>query len=235
MLRDELYNLFKLQELQDRCESLEESLKSHPDLKHLFELKKDANEMRAKLQEKNKRIHDLEKQLRHMEQTVHDSYFAAKQLEERIYSGEVSTVKELKILEEKRNSAIHKAEDYEEKALMAMEELDILKTQLPGEIKLAEQMKTQYREKQLKINEEIGKIKTELGSIKKKLQQLEASISPELLEKYYRIKKLKTHPVAFITEGKCDGCMMEVSVMLAAEVKQHKRIIYCENCGRILV
>jgi predicted nucleic acid-binding Zn-ribbon protein len=235
MLKEELWNLYKLQELQDRCEMLKEALKSHPDLKHLYKLKKDTNEMQAKLREKNKRIHNLENELLHMEQIIHDSYIAIKHVEERIYSGEVTTVKELKILEEKRNSALLKVGEYEEKALKAMEELDNLKTDLPLEIKLTNQKKTQYREKQLKINEEIGKIKTELTSLKKQLQQLETSISPKLLEKFYKIKKFKRHPVAYITEGKCNGCMMEVSVMVTSEVEQHKRLIYCENCGRILV
>jgi len=235
MLREELYKLYKLQELQDRCEKLEVTLKTYPDLEDLRMLKKDANEMQARLVEKNKRIQDLEAALQQMEQTILSSSSTLRQLEERIYSGEISNVKELKLLEEKCNSVRKKAEEYEEKALLTMEELDNLKKQLPEEVKLTEQKKMQCREKQLKIREEIGKIKAVLSSTKKQLQQLEASISPELLEKFYKIKKLKGHTVALVVDGKCDGCMMEVSVMVAEEGKQYKQIIYCENCGRILV
>jgi len=235
MIKEELGNLYKLQEIQDRLEVLQRALKSHPDLKHLYKLKKDVSDMQVRLKEKNKRIHMMENELLQMEQIINDSYIAIKQVEERIYSGEVTTVKELKILEEKRNLAHLKVEEYEEKALKIMEELDNLKTDLPQEIKLTEQKKTQYREKQLKINQEIGKIKAELALLQKQLQQLETSISPKLLEKFYKIKRFKRHPVALVSEGKCNGCMMEVSVMIALEVELHESLIYCENCGRILV
>jgi hypothetical protein len=40
MIKDELSNLFKLQEIEDRCELLKQTLKSHPDLKRLCKLKK---------------------------------------------------------------------------------------------------------------------------------------------------------------------------------------------------
>ncbi|NLZ51989.1 MAG: hypothetical protein GX892_02385 [Thermoanaerobacteraceae bacterium] len=235
MIKEELGNLYKLQEIQDRCDLLKQALKSHPELKHLYKLKKDANYMQVRLQEKNKRIHLMENELQQMEQTINYTYTTIKQVEERIYSGEVNTVKELKILEEKRDLAHLKVEEYEEKALEIMEELDNLKTGLPQEIKLINQKKTQYREKQLKINEEIGKIKAELALLQKQLQQLETSISSKLLEKFYKIKRFKRHPVALVSEGKCSECMMEVSVMIALEVERHESLIYCENCGRILV
>jgi len=235
MLKEELLNLYKLQELQDKCEKMEAILKSNPAMKQLQKLKKDREEIQARLQEKNKRIHNLEEELLHLEQTLHNSYDTVKHLEDRIYGGEVTSIKELGFLEEKRNSTLIKVKEFEEKVLSAMEELDDLKSGLAEIIDLTNLKKQQFKEKQLKINEEIGKIKTELASIKKQIQQLEASISPSLLEKFYKIKKLKHHPVAFIVDGKCNGCMMDVSVMVAAEVQQHKKLIYCENCGRILV
>jgi|GEM_PF-1263189 len=235
MLQEELSNLYKLQEMQNRFELLKQRLKNHPESKDLYRLKKDADEMETRLQEKNKRIHILEKELHQMERIIDDSYFSIKQVDQRIYSGQVTTVKELKILEEKRKTAHLKVEEYEEKALMIMEELDYLKTSLPQEVELANQKKAQYKEKQLKIKQEIDKIKTELDLLQIQLQQLEASISPELLEKFYKIKRFKRNPVALISDGKCSGCMVEVSVMVALEAKQYKTIVCCENCGRILV
>ncbi len=235
MIKEELSNLYNLQEMQNRCQQLKGGLKSHPDLKNLLKLKKDAGEMEAHLEEKNKRIHAMENQLHKMEQIIEDTCISMKQVDERIYSGEVTTVKELKILEEKRKAAQLKVEKYEEEALLIMEELDKLKADLPQEMQLANQMKAQYREKQLKIQQEIGKMKAELNLLQKQIQQLETSISPELLEKFYKIKRIKDNPVAMISDGKCSGCMVEVSIMIALEAKKHEKLVYCENCGRILV
>ncbi|HHV19314.1 MAG TPA: hypothetical protein GXZ27_10770 [Thermoanaerobacterales bacterium] len=235
MIKDELSNLFKLQEIEDRCELLKQTLKSHPDLKRLCKLKKDVSETQEQLQDKNKRIHFLENELRQAEQIIDKYYTTAKQAEERIYGGEVTTVKELKILEQKRNSAQLKVEEYEEKALEIMEELDYLQANLPKNEEMANKKKKEYNEKRLKTRREIDRIKNELTMIIKQKQQLETGISSELLDKYHRIRRFKRDPVALVSDGKCNGCMMDVSVMIALEVERHESLIYCENCGRILV
>ena len=177
----------------------------------------------------------MENELRQAEQIIDKYYTTAKQAEERIYGGEVTTVKELKILEQKRNSAQLKVEEYEEKALEIMEELDYLQANLPKNEEMANKKKKEYNEKRLKTRREIDRIKNELTMIIKQKQQLETGISSELLDKYHRIRRFKRDPVALVSDGKCNGCMMDVSVMIALEVERHESLIYCENCGRILV
>ena len=55
MIKDELSNLFKLQEIEDGCELLKQNLKGIPSLKHCGI--KDVSETQEQLQDKNKRIH----------------------------------------------------------------------------------------------------------------------------------------------------------------------------------
>ncbi|MDD4570391.1 MAG: C4-type zinc ribbon domain-containing protein [Tepidanaerobacteraceae bacterium] len=235
MIREELNGLFKLQEIESRREALEQAIKNHSVEDYMHKLRKIINNLEKTLKEKNKRIIFLKNQLRHTEQKLQESYDMVKQMENRIYSGEVTTIKELNILKEKQDATRGKVEKYEEKALEIMEELENLNIDLPQEKEIAIKKKKEYNEKQLKTRQEIDKIKDELSMIIKQKQELETGISPELLDKYRRIKKFKREPVASVLDGKCSGCMMEVSVMIALEVERHEGLIYCENCGRILV
>lgn len=235
MIKEELNGLYKLQEIEGRCETLKQAIKRHPVIKYLHELKKNIGDIETILQDKSKRIAFLKNELELAEEKIDESYITVKQLEERIYCGEVTTMKELKILKEKQDAARLKVEEQEEKALKIMEELDNLKVNFPQEEEISNKKKKEYSEKRLKTRREIDKIKEELTMIQKQKQQLETSISPELLDKYHRIKRFKRDPVAFVSDGKCNGCMMEVSVMIALEVERHESLIYCENCGRILV
>ena len=235
MIKEGLSGLYKLQELEVKCETLEQAVKNHSVVKCLHELKKSINDLEAKLQVKSKRITFLENQLKLMEQRINEAYATVKQFEERIYSGEVTTMKELNILKDKQDTARLKVEEYEEKALEIMEELENLNANFPQGEELANKKKKEYSEKRLKTRLEIDKIKDELTTITKQKRQLETSISPELLDKYHRIRRFKRDPVALVLDGKCNGCMMEVSVMIALDVERHESLICCENCGRILV
>ena len=116
-----------------------------------------------------------------------------------------------------------------------MEELENIKKTFIQKRKEMIKQKAEYDDKRLKISREIDKIKKELTQISNEKQELERSISPELLNKYYKIKRLKREPIASMENGTCNGCMMKVSVMVAHEVKRHEELIYCENCGRILI
>ncbi len=128
-----------------------------------------------------------------------------------------------------------KIEKYEERALEILEEIDDLDLSLPKEKQLVAKKKKEYGEKQLQTSREIDKIKAELQVLQGHKRCLKIKISPKLLDKYYKIKKIKRNPVAGVVDGKCSGCMMEISVMLVLEVQRHENIIYCENCGRLLV
>ncbi|NLU10562.1 MAG: hypothetical protein GXW90_06435 [Tepidanaerobacter acetatoxydans] len=236
MIKEELNNLYKLQEVEGQCKMLEKTIKSHPVLKNLSELKKTINNLDTEFKNKKERVNFLKKELKKIEQKTDEYCNMIKQFEERIYGGEVTTIKELKILRDKQDIARLKVKDYEEKAFKMMEELDYLETSLIQEKEIITKKKKEYNEKRLKTCQEIDRIKEELDIILKQKQQLEASISPEILSKYNRIKKVKHNPVAMVlADRKCSGCMTEISVMIALEVEHCVGLVYCENCGRILL
>ena len=62
-------------------------------------------------------------------------------------------------------------------------------------------------------------------------------VDPRLLASYERIRKNYRNGLAVvpIVRDACGGCYNAIPPQRQSEIRQHKKIIVCENCGRILV
>ena len=67
-------------------------------------------------------------------------------------------------------------------------------------------------------------------------QELLKKIKDEdLVEKYQRMRKHMSLVITSIAEEACSGCFIIVPAQRQIEIRKKKKIITCENCGRILV
>lgn len=64
-----------------------------------------------------------------------------------------------------------------------------------------------------------------------------ARVDPRLLSAYNRIRKSYRNGLAVvpIMRDSCGGCFNVIPPQRQSEIRQHKKIIVCEHCGRILV
>jgi predicted nucleic acid-binding Zn-ribbon protein len=64
-----------------------------------------------------------------------------------------------------------------------------------------------------------------------------AQVEERLLVSYDRIRKNYRNGLAVVPVGRdsCGGCFNAIPPQKQSEIKQRKKIIVCENCGRILV
>lgn len=89
--------------------------------------------------------------------------------------------------------------------------------------------------------EELDKIIKETAAEEKKLEEEEAKaeekVEPRLLKSYKKIRKSYRNGLAIvhIERDSCGGCFNVVPPQVQAEISQRKKVIACENCGRILV
>lgn len=74
----------------------------------------------------------------------------------------------------------------------------------------------------------------EIAEIEKQMSSLATKINKQLLAKYKAVSEVKPLPVFVpLVNGKCNGCRMEMPIVLANTLKQ-KGYLECENCGRII-
>lgn len=90
--------------------------------------------------------------------------------------------------------------------------------------------------------------KAELGTITAETQKEEEelisqadnakeSIEPRLLTAYSRLRQNAKNGLAVVTiqRDSCSGCFNQIPPQRQADIRQRKKIIVCEHCGRILV
>jgi hypothetical protein len=73
--------------------------------------------------------------------------------------------------------------------------------------------------------------------LSEKSQAAKEKVDPRLLTAYDRIRKSYRNGLAVvpIMRDSCGGCFNVIPPQRQSEIRQHKKIIVCEHCGRILV
>ncbi|MGJ7029940.1 zinc ribbon domain-containing protein [Niabella hirudinis] len=68
-------------------------------------------------------------------------------------------------------------------------------------------------------------------------QSAKENVEPRLLASYEKIRGNFRNGLAVVpvVRDACGGCFYSIPPQKQSEIKQHKKIIACENCGRILV
>jgi len=64
-----------------------------------------------------------------------------------------------------------------------------------------------------------------------------AAVDPRLLSSFDRIRNNFRNGLAVVPvlRDACGGCYNAIPPQRQSEIRQHKKIIVCENCGRVLV
>ena len=75
------------------------------------------------------------------------------------------------------------------------------------------------------------------ADLKERAKELEAKIEPRLLQSFKRIRKSARNGlgIVYVQRDACGGCFNKIPPQRQLDIKQHKKIIVCEYCGRILI
>ena len=96
---------------------------------------------------------------------------------------------------------------------------------------------TNLKAKKSELEKIIGETDEEEKQYKKLEEAARASVEERLLISYDKIRNNYRNGLAVvpIERDSCGGCFNAIPPQKQSEVKQRKKIIVCENCGRILV
>jgi predicted nucleic acid-binding Zn-ribbon protein len=91
--------------------------------------------------------------------------------------------------------------------------------------------------KQAELEKVISSTEKEEKQYSKLIDEAKAAVEERLLNSYYRIRSNYRNGLAVVPVERdaCGGCFNAVPPQKQSEIKQNKKIIICENCGRILV
>lgn len=90
-------------------------------------------------------------------------------------------------------------------------------------------------EKKKELNKIIEETDNELKSLEKESKKAKEAVDERLMAAYERIRSAYRNGLAVVTieRDSCGGCYAKIPPQKQMEIKQRKKIIVCEHCGRI--
>lgn len=156
--------------------------------------------------------------------------------DEQLYSGRVTNPKELQDMQheiqslKKRN---HELEDHLLETMMAVEEaeaaLSAAKSHRQG-------VRESWENEHGQLLEEGAQLETQIAALRQQREQALKSVAPEYQKLYDNLRAKKhNQPIAALSGNTCAVCGVEQTLLVAKSVRQAQELVYCTNCGRILV
>ena len=119
-----------------------------------------------------------------------------------------------------------------------MTELDALGSQKEELEKNLEEIMKSNTSKISKIQKRFDSIESDITVLEKKRESTLKAVNTRTLSTYNRLRKGKSG-IAIATvdpvKHSCRGCFKQLPPQKVLEVRRKNKIIFCENCGRILV
>ena len=126
---------------------------------------------------------------------------------------------------------------YEKNINDANYEIENKKSELETLSALIEEKNEDLRLKKTELDQIIVETKKEEEDLRVSAKNLEDGIDNRLLTAFKRIRKNARNGLAVvpIERNACSGCFSKVPPQRQLDIRQRKKIIVCENCGRIIV
>lgn len=154
-------------------------------------------------------------------------------LEKRLYSGELTHVKEMEQLKVKCEELKRDIGVQEDSLFETMEVCEVLSESVKAAEQQTEERKRCHAKKQQELAARSKQAEQEMEAAALDCQALEAIIDPSLLSNYQRLKSKMANPVAKLENGICSGCRMSIPTRQSSAGQN--AVVYCDNCGRILL
>lgn len=189
--------------------------------------------LKAKIDEVKQRLDELGSQQHSAEWEIEGIETKLTAANEAMYSGRVSSPKELSNLQHEVEGLNSRRGQLEEKALDMMEQAELVTADLArsrGELKILE---GKWRAEQRELAIEIEKLKEALTDLEHKRQLMLAAIPSPAVDLYRQLREQKGRAVARVDQGICGGCRISLSTS-ELQWARGNRLVECSSCGRIL-
>lgn len=159
---------------------------------------------------------------------------AIKEEMEKLESSEITDVSDLEDMSRAGLIMRDRLMKKEEELKRLLKEIEVFQKKLDDiRVKVA-RAKKEYADVKKDYDKEVLMLQQDYTKTKEQRDNLGSGIDKVLLAKYKNIKASKSPVISLMDNNQCGGCFMSLASLVVQNVKDRKRIIECENCGRIL-
>lgn len=231
MAKKQLQLLWKLQTVEQQIEEAQKEQLAYPlELERLEELLR----VQQERQEEEKRgIEELEKERVTMEGELELESERIKRSQLKLL--EIKTNKEYQALLQEIEGGKDRNGQREEEIIGMLEKIDQLKADYASTVERAQKERGTIEDETAKVKEQMVTVEQDIARWHQAREEIVKGLNPEHLKRYNTLKE-KRNGIAIVlvkNEG-CQGCFVNIPPQMYNEVQQHKEIIQCPNCNRIL-
>jgi len=230
--------LFAVQEQDSATDRLVRQREALPERPELGAVEGELAVAEAELLATRGRRDDVAARERRLGDEAESTEQRAREVEKRLYSGEVSSPRELQAMQTDVEQLRRRCRDIEDRQLVAMEEREAVDADvavIQARFDALEQRATVLRDA---IADQERRIDTELGEAAARRRDAAAPLDAKLLREYERCREqARGIGIARLVGLTCQGCHLTIPSTEAERIRKQPpdAVAHCDNCGCILV
>ena len=232
---EEILLLWNLQEIEQEWEKIRTLQKKTNLTNNSLKVQSEVAELENSIQVQQEELMDNRKILKTADLELQGLAIEKKEIENRLYSGELTQTKELEIWQGKLDTLGSVVQNKEEIIVGLMEEIEGKEQILEGQYELLGGKQKVWEEQVEKSKALEEKIKKRLAFLQQKRKKILAALNKELVDRYENGKRrFGLGVVAKLKGCVCQGCRMALPTGIVQRISSSPGLHTCENCGRIL-
>lgn len=233
---EQLELLWHLQECDTSIAELERQLKEDPLIAESQASEDRLRREKERLEKIGEDIKARQKEIKRQELNLQSVNDEIKNLKTRLYGGEVSNVRELEMME-KRLASVEKNKDaLENEIIELIEKLETAEETLESGKMTAADCKKIMEGKRSDLKERMAGIERDIAKLKMDREGFLERIDDFYLGKYKTVcQRPDKKGMARVVDNICGGCRVFISSAQRGNLYNPQSLVYCENCGRLLV
>ncbi|MDI3503597.1 MAG: uncharacterized protein PWP64_533 [Candidatus Cloacimonadota bacterium] len=205
------------------------------------ELPKQLNEINEKVEQATADLlmGETEKSEINKKQRAIESDIKTYQEQIKKYAGqlsEIKTNKEYKALNSEIAYLKEKVSEVESQLLLLMDSENEVNARIEQYKAALAEAEANKKAKEGDLKAQISTLEAKIASTRAERNKLAVTLPVALIKRYGNLIKNKDNQaVVYNRDGSCGGCGFVIRQQMRIELQLRKKIVYCENCGRILI
>lgn len=230
-----ILDLVKLQLIENTISQRLGEINSIKDSQDLNSKEKKLKEICDELDMLNKKYNEKEIRRKKMEDKVGLQSEKIKKNEQKLFSGTITSSKELVSLQEEIKTLKESNDKIENQMLELMIEIDELLEEISDTREKKEKLEILVDSLKSQINKQIKSLEEKVEGLSAKKDAVISNIPKDYLKKYEQLKNKKGSAVGIFKDKICNGCNMQIPAYEAEKISDINKIYKCPLCGRMLV
>ncbi|MXX03738.1 MAG: hypothetical protein F4X08_04810 [Gemmatimonadetes bacterium] len=231
-MQESLRALLELQKTDQDLHELEQYKVDIPN--QLKSMESAQSEAETRLSDQETKVEDIEKDRRQHERDLQAAQEQVKKYQGQLYS--VKTNKEYDALQAEIQAQKNRISELEDAILQLISEAETEQETLETIRGETQSLIERFSEERTALESRLSAVDEDVAVKMDERKRMAMRVENPVLKVYDRIRRnLRGMTVVPLKKGACSGCFHIIPLQVIMQIRQGRRLVSCESCGRILI